>query len=177
MIRGQAPNQRSAVFPERKGIGRHGIDAGQGFHADALGAEIIAQACCGVEAVSIDFKLVVFVEGLQEILVSFGRVGHGEDTSKVGYGVINAVALDAVVVVDALKDVVHHLALHLLFGRYGDNCYHEENEQDDNEDNNLAQAAMIELLSYGLLCAIRIFCVLFHDSNGFCFFDILCYVI
>jgi hypothetical protein len=31
---------------------------------------------------------------------------------------------------------------------------------------------MIEFLGHGLLCAIRIFCVLFHDSNGFCYFDV-----
>ena len=141
-------------------------------HADTLGTEIVAKAGSGVEAVAVDFELVVFVEGLQQFLVGFSRISFAEDSSKIGDGVVDAVALNAVVIVDALKDIVHHFALHLRFGRYGDNSYHEENEQDSNEDDNPAQTAMIELLSYGLLCAIRIFCVLFHDSNGFCYFDV-----
>jgi hypothetical protein len=68
-------------------------------------------------------------------VINGGSINLGEDSAAISHCIVDAITLDAVVVLDAFSDIIHCFALHLLIGRNGDNGYHEENEQEYGKDN------------------------------------------
>lgn len=101
-------------------------------HADALWIQVVADVGRGVEGVSVDLQLVVLLEGFHGLLVVGRGVGMREDAEHVADGIVDGIAVDTVVLLDALADVVHHLCFHLLFGGYGDEGNkHEDADEDE----------------------------------------------
>ena len=142
----------------------HGDDTVEYAQADAhtLGMQVVEQVCRGVERMAEYLHLVVLVESLKQLLVHLGAVGIGEDVAEVVDGLVESVAVDAVVVDDALADVVFHLETHLVLGGYGHDGDDGEDDADDGQDDEFADAAVQEFLCDALLL-VGIAVKLFHD--------------
>ena len=113
---------------------------------DAFGIEVIAKTCRSIEGMAINLQLVVLLESLHRLLVVDGGVCLCEDTGDVREGIVDTIALDAVVLLDALTDIVHHLTFHLLIGGDSHDGNDEQYQQDTEENHNFSEATVIELL-------------------------------
>ena len=93
---------------------------------------------------------VILLEALQHLLIGQRGVGLGKGAGDVGEGLVEVVVVDAVVVLQTLMNIVHGGGHHLVVVGKCQHAYHKEDEGEDGEDDNLAQATVVELLKEGL---------------------------
>jgi hypothetical protein len=77
--------------------------------------------------------------------------------------VINLVAPDAVVGIDALQYVVYHFHFHLIIGGFGHHAENEENAEYGSQDDEFAQATVVESLGCCLLFFVTAIICLIHN--------------
>ena len=98
------------------------------------------------ETVVIDFQLVVLLEGSKELWVGQCGVCIRNGTRDVVEYLIDLVALDAIVVLQTLVDVVECLFEHHLVGGPGDDGKDVQAKEDGQENDDSSQTAVEELL-------------------------------
>ena len=75
-------------------------------YAYTLRMDVVEDVGCAEEGVVVDLQTVVLLQRLEQILVDLGGVGTTEHTVHVVHLVIDLIALNAVVVLDTLQNVV-----------------------------------------------------------------------
>lgn len=115
-------------------------------NADTLRMDGVAQVAGGVGCVVVYLQCVVAIEVLQRFRVGQRGVCLGERTCHVGKKLVELVVLRAVILLQALMDIVQRLHLQLFIGRYGYNGNDKQDEGHGGQNDNLSQTAVIELL-------------------------------